>query len=125
MTALEFAEGSFDGAISTNVIHHAPLAVMREIVGRITQMLSPGGYFVLTAPTPEHGECGKGEEIAPGTWVNPDHPEGPVPHHYGTEEEVRDLLQAYEIMSLEKERWPGNDTSTRTLAGTGAEEVEG
>ncbi len=114
MTALDFPQASFDGAISTQVIHHATIGVMREIIDRITSLLSPRGYFVLSAPTPEHGDAcnrketvGYGKEVEPGTWVDPNHREGPVPHHYTTEEELHDLLQAYEILSLEKERWPG------------------
>ena len=103
MTELSFPDGSFDGVISTQVIHHARKAVIAEIIARLTQQLSTHGYFVWAMPTPDHFDCGKGEEIEPGTWVNPDHREGPVPHHFCTREEVYDLLHAYEIISLRKE----------------------
>jgi len=103
MTALSFPEGSFDGAISTQVIHHTRKAVIAEIIGRITQHLSTHGYFVWGMPTPEHADCGRGEEVEPGTWVDPNHREGPVPHHFCTRQEIYDLLHAYEIISLRKE----------------------
>ena len=103
MTELSFPGGSFDGAISTQVIHHARRAVIAAIIDRITELVSPHGYFVWAMPTPEHFDCGKGEEVEPGTWVDPNHREGPVPHHFCTREEVYDLLHAYEIISLRKE----------------------
>jgi tellurite methyltransferase len=103
MTDLPFPEGSFDGAISTQVIHHARRAVIAEIIERITRQLSTHGYFVWAMPTPDHFDCGKGEEIEPGTWVDPNHREGPVPHHFCTREEVYDLLHAFEILSFRKE----------------------
>ncbi len=103
MSELSLPVSSFDGAISTQVIHHARKAVIAGIIGRITQQLSTRGYFVWAMPTPDHFECGKGAEVEPGTWVNPDHREGPVPHHFCTREEIYDLLHAYEIISLRKE----------------------
>ncbi len=119
MTALDFPEKSFGGAIATQVIHHAPVAVIEAILAQLTHLLLPRGYFVLVVPTPEHDDWGKGEEVEPGTWVDPNHREGPVPHHFCTEEEVLRLLHAYEILSLVKERTPGADlvrTHWRVLA---------
>lgn len=103
MTELSFAAASFDGAISTQVIHHARRAVIAAIIDRIAELLFPHGYLVWGLPTPDHLDCGKGEEVEPGTWVNPAHREGPVPHHFCTQEEVYELLQAFEIISFRKE----------------------
>ena len=66
----------------------------------VTQKLTPGGLLVWATPTPRHFACGRGEEVEPGTWVDPNHAEGPILHHYSTEEEVRKLLHAYEILSV-------------------------
>jgi tellurite methyltransferase len=103
MTEMWFEEESFDGAVSANVIHHARRATMERIIDTVTRKLSARGYFALIMPTPEHFDCGKGEEIEPGTWVDPNHREGPVPHHFCTQEEIYDLLHDYEIISLRKE----------------------
>ncbi len=109
MTALEFADASFGGAITTQGIHHARVAVIEGVLARITRLLAPRGYFVFAAPTPDHSDWGKGEEVEPGTWVDPLHREGPVPHHFCTGEEIPRLLHAYEILSLVKERTAAAD----------------
>jgi tellurite methyltransferase len=103
MTEMWFEDGRFDGAVSANVIHHARRATMEQIIDTVTRKLSARGYFALIMPTPEHFDCGKGEEVEPGTWVDPNHREGPVPHHFCTQDEVHDLLHDYEVISLRKE----------------------
>lgn len=105
MTDFPFPDGHFHGIVSSYVIHHCDGPTLRRIIGLITQKLAPGGAFVWVRPSPRHCECGKGREVDPGTWVDDNHREGPVPHHYATEEEVRRLLVAYDIESLiEEER---------------------
>jgi cyclopropane fatty-acyl-phospholipid synthase-like methyltransferase len=106
MVDMEFGERSFEGAISTHVIHHVTYATLKKIIDQITRYLAPGGYSAWTTPTPRHHDWGRGTEIEPGTWVDPEL-EGGIPHHYCTEEEVRALLQAYEIESLEPREMRG------------------
>lgn len=111
MTDLHSLDGEFDGAAAVMVIHHARRATLARIIADITQKLAPGGLFVWETATPKHFHCGRGEEIEPGTWVDPDHPEGPIPHHYATEEEVRGLLGQYDILSMhEHEFREGTDS---------------
>ena len=112
MTDYPFPDGHFDGALGSHVIHHTDRATRERILAEITRTLAPGGYFAWVTPTPRHKHCGRGTEIEPGTWVDPNHPEGPIPHHYSTEEEVRELLQAYDILSLhEHERREGGSST--------------
>jgi len=100
MRELPFPDGHFDGVVSTQVIHHCDRATLGRIIGLIAQKLSSGGVFMWATHSPRHRDCGKGREIEPGTWVNEDHREGPVPHHYCTEEEIRELLCAFDIESM-------------------------
>jgi len=110
-TDLDSLEGEFDGAAAVMVIHHARRATLEGILAQITEKLAPAGLFVWETATPKHFHCGRGEEIEPGTWVDPNHPEGPVPHHYSTEEEVRELLGEYDMLSLhEHEFREGSDS---------------
>jgi SAM-dependent methyltransferase len=111
MTHYPFPDGHFDGALGSHVIHHTDRATLERILGEITRTLAPGGYFVWVTPTPRHMYCGRGTEIEPGTWVDPDHPEGAIPHHYSTEEEVRELLHAYDILSLHEHEWKEGESS--------------
>jgi tellurite methyltransferase len=104
MECLPYQAASFDGILSTNVIHHVRVTTLAKIIDDIYQMLKPGGFFVWVTPNPRHCDWGRGEEIEPGTWVDPTHEYG-NPHHYCTETEVRGLLKAYEVLSLcESER---------------------
>ena len=100
MTEFPFADNSFDGIIASLVIHHTNFAVLKQIIDNIWAKLAPGGYFVWAMPNPRHACCGVGEEIEPGTWVDPNHDEGPIPHHYCTEAEVRKLLKSFGIESF-------------------------
>ena len=116
MVDLEMAEfpwpaSAFDGVVASNVIHHADLATLRGIIASITRGLADGGYLVWVTPTPRHFGCGQGREIEPGTWVGSDAPDGDLPHHYSTEAEVRELLQAYEILRIEEREYPDEQGS--------------
>ncbi|UCH34429.1 MAG: class I SAM-dependent methyltransferase [Armatimonadota bacterium] len=110
MTEFPFADGCFDLVISTQVIHHSERSTLARIIHCIERKLSPGGVLVWATPTPRHRECGKGREIEPGTWVDDNHREGPVPHHYCTEQEIRDLLAGLEIESLAEREMDGEPT---------------
>jgi SAM-dependent methyltransferase len=111
MTDYPFPDGHFDGAIGSHVIHHTDRATLERILVEVTRTLAPGGYFVWVTPTPRHMHCGRGAEIEPGTWVNAEHPEGPIPHHYSTEEEVRELLHAYDILSIHEHEYSEGEQS--------------
>ena len=100
MTEFPFPDGSFDGIIGSHVIHHCRRATLEQIIAAVTRKLAPGGYFAWATPSTRHCDCGKGIEVEPGTWVDPKHQEGPVPHHYSTAAEVRELLRDYDILSV-------------------------
>ncbi|HUU53809.1 MAG TPA: methyltransferase domain-containing protein [Armatimonadota bacterium] len=112
MTDYPFPDGHFEGALGSHVIHHTDLATLKKIIASITRVLDDDGYFAWATPTPRHKHCGRGAEIEPGTWVDPNHPEGPIPHHYSTEEEVRGLLHAYDILSIHEHEWRESGSST-------------
>ena len=100
MMEMPFPGGHFDGIVASHVIHHADGPTVRRIVRLITDTLAPGGLLVWAMPSTRHGNCGMGREIDPGTWVDENHQEGPIPHHYCTEVEVRELLHGYDIESM-------------------------
>ena len=102
MTAMAFPPGRFHGVVASNVIHHTDLSTLKRIIRSITEMLAPGGLFAWVTPTPRHFAFGRGREIEPGTWIGSEAADGDLPHHYSTESEVRNLLHAYEILSMEE-----------------------
>jgi SAM-dependent methyltransferase len=126
MTEYPFPDGHFHGAIGSHVIHHTDRATLERVLGEITRTLAPRGYFAWATPTPRHFACGRGTEVEPGTWVDPNHHEGPIPHHYATQDEVRELLEAYEILSIHEHEYRDDDGNSRfhwrTLARKRAEQ---
>ena len=104
MAKLPFAPTSFDGAISTKVIHHAKLGIIRQVIANITDLLAKDGYFVwITLSSRDSERQGEGAvEIEPNTWIYMNHREGPIPHHYSSLQEVQDLLKSYEFIKLEE-----------------------
>ncbi len=45
------------------------------------------------------------------TWVGADTDDGHIPHHYSTEEEVRELLAGYEILSMREREYREGENS--------------
>jgi tellurite methyltransferase len=100
MLALPFQAGAFDALVATNVVHHVRRSRLPGIVADITRVLVERGWLFVVMPTPRHRRFGQGTEIEPGTWVDPSHNEGGLPHTYLEDHEVRELLAAYEIVSM-------------------------
>jgi len=110
MTDFAFPDSYFHGVVASHVIHHTDRATLKRVIDLISDKLAPGGVLAWATPTTRHCGCGRGREVEPGTWVNEEHPEGPIPHHYCSEQEVRELLSTYEILSMDEEEsgQPGN-----------------
>ena len=100
MTEIPFPDGHFDGFVASHAIHHCDGPALQRIIRLISQKLRSGGRLVWATQSTRHWRLGMGKEIDPGTWVDADHWEGSVPHHYCSEEEVRDLLKDYIIESM-------------------------
>lgn len=94
--ALPFAPQSFDGLLSTQVIHHARLADVRLTIAEIWRVLAPHAIaFVTVAGSTHPGE--PYEEIEPGTFVPLSGPEQGLPHHIFSEAELCHELRAFHI----------------------------
>jgi len=102
MTEIPFPDDYFDGVVAAHVIHHTDVATLARIISLIHQKLAAGGLFVWVSASARNRDLSKGREIEPGTWVDENRREGPVPRHYCTEQEIRSLLAYYDIESLEE-----------------------
>jgi tellurite methyltransferase len=105
MTAMAFRPDSFDGVVASHAIHHVDGPTLRRIIGAITELLTTGGLLAWATPSTRNYRCGRGRELDPGTWVDDAHEEGPVPHHYCSETEVRQLLGAYDLEAVEEHEY--------------------
>jgi SAM-dependent methyltransferase len=95
---LPFKENSFDGVFSTQVIHHARLAVVRRTIGEIFRILTSGGIAFVTVSARKDDL--KHIEIEPKTYVPQTGLERGVPHHIFSENELRKAFQAFRILEI-------------------------
>lgn len=91
---LPFAQGAFDALVTTQVIHHARVAIVRRTAAEIARLVRTGGMLFVTVPLGPDPED-VFEEIEPGTWVPVTGPERGLPHHFFTPQELRSTLPAF------------------------------
>jgi cyclopropane fatty-acyl-phospholipid synthase-like methyltransferase len=93
---LPYADAFFDAVVSVQVIHHARIAAIRQLVGELTRVLKPGGFVFVTVPATQN-QASTFNEIEPGTLVPLDGPEQGLPHHYFTAGELRNLFEQFDL----------------------------
>ena len=96
---LPFHDRCLDGVLSTQVIHHAPIADVRMAIKEIHRVLVRGGLAFVTVS----GQRDPGiefEEIEPGTFVPQSGPEAGLPHHIFDVDELRAAFCAFELMDV-------------------------
>jgi SAM-dependent methyltransferase len=95
---LPFCDDSFNGVLSTQVIHHAQIAGVRNAIQEIWRVLVSGGVaFVTVSGRKDEVES---EEIEPGTIVPKTGPEKGLPHHIFSEETLKKEFQDFHLKDL-------------------------
>jgi SAM-dependent methyltransferase len=96
-----FRTNSFDGLLSTQVIHHALLSEVRITIAEIWRVLADGGiaFVTVAGKTPEGAPS---EEIERGTYVPLTGTEKGLPHHIFTEEELRFEFRRFQIREISR-----------------------
>ena len=102
---LPYGDGFFDAVISVQVIHHADMAMIRQIVEEILRVLKPGGLVFVTVPELKDGKpySWRGieyEEVAPHTFLPLSGPERGLLHTYFTPESCREVFGDLDIVDL-------------------------
>lgn len=104
MTALPFADGSFDHVLSWNVIYHGDEAVVQKTLAEVARVLRPGGSFMATMLSarrlPVEQAKARGHEISPGTWVFEGEGDKIHPHYFCTAARLTGLMAGFELWSL-------------------------
>lgn len=101
---LPLADGSFDLAISLNVINHGYAATFRDYCRELDRVLKVGGHLFITGSpraAAEKVRLPQTRELEPGTLVHIATPDGDLVHHLPTPEEVLVQFPAYEVRRLE------------------------
>ena len=102
MTALPFADGAFDYVLSQNVIYHGDGIAVRRVLAEVRRVLRPHGLYQGTMLSKRNARYGKGDEIAPDTFVDrAGDGDKAHPHFYCSAPELVALFDGFEILKLE------------------------
>ncbi|MBU0520076.1 class I SAM-dependent methyltransferase [bacterium] len=104
-----FRENLFDGVLAMNVINHAKVAEAQQAFDDSFRMLKPDGAFFFKIIGREDARYGEGDQIEPHTFVPRQGIEAGVPHHFYTEEELRQMLLNFNRVEIDKVTRPYDD----------------
>jgi len=96
---LPYKDTFFDAVISVQVIHHADIATIKQLVQEISRVLKTGGFLFVTVPRLRNQGTAF-EQVEPGTFIPLDGPERGLPHHYFTPEELREVFGGFDIADI-------------------------
>jgi SAM-dependent methyltransferase len=96
-----FKAGSFDGLLSTQVIHHALLAEVRGTIVEIGRVLSKGAIAFVTLAGSLDQET-EYKEIENGTYIPLEGTEMGLPHHIFSEHELLQEFKAFRIREFRR-----------------------
>jgi ubiquinone/menaquinone biosynthesis C-methylase UbiE len=103
MSTIPYPDSFFDFVLSWKVIHHATLEKIKITLKEILRVTHDNGLFYLTLNNMRSKNYGKGTEIEPGTFLNPEKTDGGHLHHYSDEKGVRELLKDWQIVDIREE----------------------
>ena len=96
---LPCGDDSFDAIIAVQVIHHARIATIKQLIGELERVLRPSGtIFVSVSGVRDQGT--RFEEIEPGTLVPLDGREAGLPHHFFTPDELREVFGRFDDVDV-------------------------
>lgn len=103
--SLPFADNSFDGVLSTQVIHHALLATVIGTAREIERIVRPQGVILLSIPAlrPSMTESAEHVLLEPNTYAPTDGEEKGLPHHFFSPEEFRNIFPNFDVLDLRVE----------------------
>jgi len=96
---LPFATSTFDGLLSTQVIHHARLNEVRLAIREIHRLLRPGALAFISVAGSWH-EPGPFVEVEPSTFVAQTGSEAGLPHHIFSEADLQDELAGFAVREI-------------------------
>lgn len=93
---------SYVAALSTHALLHGSVDHIRAAVQGLATVMAPDAELFLTFGSTRDPRFGKGVPVSPNTWAASSGNEAGVPHTYFDEHELRALLRAFDIISLEE-----------------------
>jgi len=113
MKEIPHVSSSFDAVICIYAIYHGTLRDIEVTVSEIYRVLRVGGLAYVTFQTLRSHKYGQGRGIEANTFVQDfdcDCPlESGIPHHFSSEDEVRQIMKAFSVIKLELEEFKTDD----------------
>lgn len=102
ITSLPFPSDHFDAVFSINVIHHARIKEIHQIVKEMRRVLCKNGVGMVTVTSDKDYKYGKGRKIEKNTYelFEGSHGEVGIPHHFFDESEVKSLFKNFKITNM-------------------------
>ena len=102
MKSLAYRDSVFDFVLSWNVIYHGTWQEMTSVLKEVHRVLQSRGLFYLTLNSTRNSWCGKGTEVEPNTFGNPEKGDGQHLHHFSDEDDLTDLMSDWDIENMEE-----------------------
>lgn len=100
MLALPYRSASFDAVLAFNVVYHADEDGVQQALAEVRRVLRPGGIYLVTMLSKRNREYGRGIEMSPNTFRQPDAIDDKVhPHTYSNAEDLTRLHRDFELVS--------------------------
>lgn len=100
LLALPYRSASFDAVMAFNVVYHVDEDGLRQALAEVQRVLRPRGIYLATMLSKRNREYGRGIEISPNTFRQPDAIDDKVhPHTYSNAEDLTRLHRDFELVS--------------------------
>jgi SAM-dependent methyltransferase len=99
-TSLPYPAGSVDFVLAFNVVYHADEQGVDRALAEIRRVLRPGGCYQSTMLSKRNAQYGRGVEVSPNTFVQPDATDDKVhPHLYVDAGDLVRLHRGFQLLS--------------------------
>lgn len=102
MTQLPYEDASFDCVICFHTIYHTDYAGMKKAISEIERVLKKDGEAYITFNSKDTLKYRKEKTIDGFTLVPAEGMEAGIPHCYVNEDDIKELLGKFQIISLNK-----------------------
>ncbi len=102
MFELSYENDFFDFVIAWNVIYHGTFTQLKRALSEIKRVTREKGLVYITLNSMRNEYYGKGKEVEPNTFLNPDKVDGNQLHHYSDEDEVKALFEDWDILHIKE-----------------------
>jgi len=105
---LPYKNNYFDLVISHGVFDHISFPKAKKAITEVRRVLAPKGYLFITLRSTESSEYGRGQKVAPNTYLLKEDYEKGIIQHFFNLKEIKELLKGFRIFDIElyEEKFP-------------------